>query len=85
IDISTVQILAAADANDNIPSDTAFAGLGEANLVYILGTASWFFPHAVDANENTTSVQFSVSIPGGQAFGTYVAQMVIKIQQKPAS
>ncbi|MFQ5908897.1 MAG: hypothetical protein ACE5JE_08770 [Thermoplasmata archaeon] len=85
IDISNVQILAAADANDNITSDTAFAGLGEANLVYILGTSSWFFPHAVDANENTTVVQFSVFIPLGQAFGTYTAQLVVKIQQKPAS
>jgi hypothetical protein len=85
IDISNVQILAAADANDNITSDTAFAGLGEANLVYILGSASWFFPHATDANENTTVVQFSVFLPLGQAMGTYTAQLVIKIQQKPAS
>ena len=85
IDISNVQILAAADLNDNITSDTPFVGLGEANLVYILGSASWYFPHATDASENTTVVQFSVFIPGSQAFGTYTAQLVIRIQQKPAS
>ncbi|MFQ5908655.1 MAG: DUF2341 domain-containing protein [Thermoplasmata archaeon] len=84
IDISNVQILAAADPNDNITSDTAFTGLGEANLVYILGSSTWFFPHATDANENTTVVQFSVFFPIAQAFGTYTAQLVIRIQQRPS-
>ena len=40
IDITNVQILAAADPNDNITADTAFAGLGESNAVFIYGTAS---------------------------------------------
>jgi hypothetical protein len=85
IGITNVTILAAADANDNITSDIGFTGLGEANLVYILGSASWFFPHAPDANENTTVVQFSVFLPIAQEFGTYSAQLVIRIQQKPSA
>ena len=85
IDISNVQILAAADPSDNITVDTPFTGLGESNAVYILGSATWYFPHAADANQNTTMVQFSVSIPFGQAFGTYTAQLTIRIQQRPSA
>jgi hypothetical protein len=84
IGISNVTILAAADSNDNITSDTAFVGLGDANATYIFGSVTWWFTHATDANENTVMVQFSVSIPGGSPTGTYVAALTIKIQQRPS-
>ncbi len=83
IDISNVQILAAADPNDNITTDTAFAGIGEANAIYILGTASWYFTHSTDSDEATTSVQFSVTIPGTSPLGTYTAQLTVKLVQRP--
>ena len=84
IDISNVQILAAADPNDNITVDTPFTGLGEANAVYILGSATWWFNHSTDTDEDTTSVQFSVTVPFGTLNGTYTAQLTIRIEQRPA-
>ncbi len=84
IDISNVTILAVADSNDNITSDTAFVGLGESNATYIFGSETWWFTHATDADENTVMVQFSVSIPGGSPTGTYVADLTIKVVQRPS-
>lgn len=84
IDISNVQILAAADPNDNITSDATFGGLDEANAVYIFGSATWWFSHSVDGDENTVVVQFRVSVPSGTPWGTYVAQLTIKVVQRPA-
>ncbi len=84
IGIDNVTILAAADPNDNITSDTAFAGLGIGNAVYIFGSASWWFAHSTDSDENTVVVQFSVTVPYGTPNGTYTAQLTIRIQQTPS-
>ena len=84
ISITNVQILAAADPGDNITADTPFTGLGESsNAVFIYGTASWYFAHSANTDEDTTVVQFSVTIPLGSAPGTYTAQLTIKVTQKP--
>jgi hypothetical protein len=84
IGISNVTILAAADLADNITADTPFVGLGESNATYIFGSATWWFTHATDANENTVAVQFSVTVPASTPIGTYVAQLTIRSQQEPA-
>ena len=84
ISIINVQILAAADPGDNITADTPFTGLGESsNAVFIYGTASWYFTHSANTDEDTTVVQFSVTIPLGSAPGIYTAQLTIKVTQKP--
>ena len=83
IDISNVQILAAADPGDNITADLAFAGLGEGNARFIYGTTSWYFTHSTDTDEDTVSVQFSVTVPFGPASGTYTAQLTIQVTQRP--
>ncbi len=67
ISITNVSILAAADPNDNITADTAFLGLGDGNVVYILGSATWWSNHSTDTDKDTTSVQFSVIIPWGRS------------------
>ncbi len=83
IPITNVQILAAGDLTDDITADTAFAGLGKGNAVYILGSATLWFSHSTGTDEDTTTVQFSVTVPGGQPLGTYIAQLTIRIQQRP--
>lgn len=83
VSVTNVEILAAADPDDNITADTAFAGLGEANATFILGTSTWYFPHTAAGNEDTTTVQFRVTIPLGTAPGTYTATLTIKIEQQP--
>ena len=84
IDIGNVRILAAADLNDNITADTAFTGLGETNSVYILGSATWWFNHSTETDQDTTSVRFSVAVPYGTLNGTYTASLTIRIQQRPS-
>ncbi len=84
IPITNVQILAAADPNDNITADTPFIGLGESNAIYILGTATWYFTHSTDTDEDTTAVRFSVTVPLGTLPGLYTAQLTIKLVQRPA-
>lgn len=84
IDNENVAILAAADPNDNITSDIAFKGLGEANDVYIFGSVTWWFPHDVDNDEGTVVVQFSVTVAYGTPDGTYTAQLTIRIVQVPS-
>ncbi len=83
IAITNVQILAAADAGDNITSDTPIAGLGETNAVYVLGTASWYFPHSSNTDGDTTAVQFRVTIPMGTGPGSYTAALTVKVEQRP--
>ncbi len=84
IDITNVQILAAADPNDNITSDLTFNGLGIGNAEYIFGSATWWFSHSTDSDEDTVDVQFSVTVPFGTTNGTYTAQLTIRIQQRSA-
>lgn len=55
---------------------------GESNAICILGSA-WCFTHSTDTNEDTTAVQFSVTVPSGQPTGTYTAQPTIKVEQRP--
>ncbi len=81
IAITNVQILAVANPGDNITADTAFTGLGEANAVFIYGTATWYFTHSANTDEDTTVVQFSVTIPLDSAPGTYTAQLTTKVTQ----
>ncbi|MFQ5920250.1 MAG: hypothetical protein ACE5I4_09455, partial [Thermoplasmata archaeon] len=83
IPITNVQILAAGDPTDDITTDTAFDGLGVGNAVYILGSATLWFNHRTDTDEDTTTVQFSVTVPFGTPTGTYTAQLTIRIQQQP--
>ncbi len=80
IPVTNVQVRAAADSNDNITSDTAFAGLGEPNAIFILGTPTWFFNHSVDSDEDTTTVQFGVTVPLGTEAGTYTAPVRVEIE-----
>ncbi len=84
IDITNVQILAAADPNDNVTSDIQFTGLGIGNAEYIFGSDVWWFAHSTDIDENTVVVQFSVTVPYGTVDGTYTAQLTIRMQQRSA-
>ncbi len=81
IAVTNIDILAAGDANDAITSDTAFAGLGEANSVYIHGSASTNRSHNVSSDQETTGVQYRVNVPFGTPSGSYVATLTIKVEQ----
>lgn len=83
VSIANVEILAAADPDDDITSDQSFGGLGEGNAIYILGSDTLFFSHSVDTDGDTSVVQFRVTIPLGTLAGTYVAQLTVKLEQRP--
>lgn len=81
IDISNVEILADGDTGDGIDTDTAFEALGETNAIHIHGNATSNKSHNVSGDEETTGVQFRVTVPLGTPSGTYVANLTIKVEQ----
>jgi len=75
---NNVQILAAADPNDDITTDVTFLGIGEVNAADIYNDSGIFSPNNVS---QTVDVQFSVYIPLGTLGGRYTARVATKIIQ----
>ncbi len=76
---SNVNITAAGDPNDDIASDILFGGLGFANREFIWGTGA-SQAHNVSSDQETTGVQFGVSVPFGTPSGNYVATLTMRVE-----
>ena len=77
---TNVQALAAADPNDSITVDTAFAGVGKPNAIFVLGSVTWSFNHSANTTEDTTAIQFGVVVPVGAGAGSYTAPVQVEIE-----
>jgi len=75
-----VKILATGDMGG---VDGVFAGTGNGNKVYVLGTATPTY-HTMDANADsgTVSVTFNIVVPLGTSAGTYQGTVFFTVQQK---
>lgn len=80
ITVTNINITAAGDTNDDIASDTSFAGLGSGNAVIIRDDAT-AGAHAGATNSTVTNVQFRVFVPFGTPTGTYTATLTIRVAQ----
>ena len=76
---NNVYILANADSNDDITTDTPFSGTGESNAIEIINQSGTF---KSDGTSQTVNVQFRVYIPFGTLSGEYRANTITKIEQK---
>ncbi len=83
IDVTNINITADGDGGDAITSDTFFAGLLEANEVYIQGGTSTNRSHDVSGNSETTGVRFGVFVPFATPSGTYTADLTMKVEISP--
>ncbi len=79
IPITDINITAAGDPNDDIASDIFFLGLDFANREFIWGSGA-NQAHNVSSDQETTGVQFGVSVPFGTPSGTYVATLTIRVE-----
>ena len=75
---NNVDILAAADPNDDITTDITFLGIDEVNAVDIFNDSGIF---STDNVSQTVNVQFSVYIPLATLGGRYSARVATKIVQ----
>lgn len=80
IAVTNINITASADTNDEIYTDTFFAGLTSTNSVTIRSSGV-NGTHDVSGDSQTTSVQFGVSVPLGTPTGTYTATLTIRVEQ----
>jgi hypothetical protein len=81
ISVTNVKVLAAADPTDDVAVDTAFAGIGSANAVYLRGNGTTNESHDAVGNSQTTIVQLNIAVPIGTQSGTYVATVTVRVEQ----
>ena len=81
IAVTNIMVTAAGDATDLITTDTAFTGLGIANRIYLLGSASTTQPFDPSVNSETTGLQFKINVPLGTPAGAYSANIVVRVEQ----
>ncbi len=76
---TNINITAAGDLFDDITSDIPFGGLGSANQAFIWGSGP-NQAHSLSSDQETTGVQFGVSVPFGTPSGTYIATLTIRVE-----
>jgi len=77
---NNVYLLASADPNDDIDTDTPFAGIGESNAIEAINASGTFKPNGT---EQILNIQVRVHVPYGTLHGLYQANLRVKIEQKP--
>lgn len=65
-------------------SSTAFGGIGAGHTIYFFGASSSYAEQAANADYQTVTVTFSVTVPLGTPTGTYSAAVVFTLNQQSA-
>lgn len=81
ISVTNVKVLAAGDATDDVTADTAFAGIGIANAIYVRGNSTTNESHDTAGDSQTTTVQLNITVPLGTQSGTYTATATVRVEQ----
>ncbi len=79
---TNINITAAGHPSDDITSDILFGGLGVANRQFIWGSTA-NQAHSLSLDQETTGVQFGVSVPFGTPSGDYLATLTIRVETPP--